>query len=108
MNKVCLTGVILCFLVQAIRYKSISALIISINGIIYYSKPTSKLRRNNDLFWNFALSLIALKVSPASRQYMAIGSFVWFINYMTIDDDWAHVLGVQIPLAIGLNEYISK
>jgi hypothetical protein len=106
MNTICLSGVLLFFLTQAIMYKSISALIISINGIIYYSKPKSKLRRNNDLFWNFTFSLMALKLSPASRQYMAIGILVWLINYMTIDDDLTHVVGVQIPLAIGLNKYL--
>ena len=108
MNKVCLTGVILLFFSQFIKYKSKAAFLIFLNGLLYYLNPKSKLLRFNDMFWNFILTLIVVYSTPASRKFMSLGILFWIINLNTKNNNYIHVLGVQLPVSLALNSYLTQ
>ena len=108
MNITCLTGVILCFGWIFIKYNSIPALIIVLNGMIYYLNPENKNGRKHDILWNIFLMLLSVAVVPSSIMFLLLGILFWIINNLTINNDIIHVLTVQFPISLALRHAILK
>lgn len=106
MNITCLLGVILCYGWVFVAYYSLPALIIMLNGIIYHLNPKSEIGRKNDIVWNTLFLSLGILLVPSSGIFISIGLACWFINNLTIDNDIAHVLCVQFPIALGLRHAI--
>ena len=106
MNITCLTGVVLCFGWIFIKYNSLPALIIALNGMIYYLDPKNKTGRYHDIAWNIFFSLSSVAIVPSSALFILLGILFWIINNLTVNNDILHVLGVQFPISLALRHSI--
>lgn len=109
MNIPCLLGVLCFFGSQSIKYNSVPGMLVTLNGIIYYLKPHSKIYRMNDIFWNMFLALFVIILNESSRKFMTIGILLWLINTLKFNgNNLVHVFGVQLPTSIALYEYLKN
>ena len=106
MNITCLTGVVLCFGWIFIKYNSLPALIIALNGIIYYLNPKNKTGRYHDMLWNIVFMISGILIVPSSSVFALIGLLFWIINNLTVNNDILHVLGVQFPFSLAVRHAI--
>ena len=108
MNIPCLLSMICLFVPQTIKYNSKCGMVVALNGIMYYLNPHSKILRMNDIFWNMIFGLYLMMIYKNSRMLIIISGIIWLINYLTKDNDYIHVLGVQLPSSIALYKYIKN
>ena len=108
MNIPCMLGVLCFYGLQSIKYMSKVGLLISLNGIVYYSNPKSKILRTNDIFWNAIFGMIIIMVNECSRKYIFIGALSWLFNTFIFNgNNLMHIFGVQLPISIALYNYLN-
>ncbi len=116
MRPINIIGLCCFFLPLAIKYRSKRALIIFLNGLLYHSNERYQYLRYYDVICNFFIVLYTIKNNAAIVKYPIFGSSIWILNTILTEtstitrnlSDIIHVIGIQLPLARGLELTLNK
>ena len=95
------------YLYGIVRYTNLISYIIFQNGIIYhYFYPENKWIRLGDTLCNGILLSHVVYHEPLARKYARF-VFVSYLFNLLYNNSLVHVYGVQFPLFLGLEQYIT-
>jgi len=94
------------FLYSAFTHSSTIASIVTLNGVMYHTHPTSVYLRVWDCLWNSILILYVVWCKPHTFLHALIAFASWYIN-LEVNSPIVHILGVQWVLYVALLDYLN-
>ena len=109
-NLICLTGLFLFYLPKIFYYKSVRALVVFINGILYHTNKNNIFLRNYDIYSNILLICwtvynynSTIYTSLFVLSSFTINNYLNTKNYINENvSNFIHLFLVQFPLSISL------